>query len=76
MHDHVEGPALTESTTRRIVPGTSTPKQSAVQPVTRPASSWLLTSASLSREDLRRAIVLNEVLGKPVALRDDAGFSY
>lgn len=76
MHDHVEGPALTESTTRRIVPATGTPKRAPIQPVTRPAASRLLTIASLSREDLRRAIVLNEVLGKPVALRDDAGFSY
>lgn len=76
MHGHVEGPAPTESTTRRIVPSKPAPKRTPLQPVTRPASSRLLISSSLSREDLRRAIVLNEVLGKPVALRDDAGFSY
>ncbi|MEZ6192759.1 MAG: hypothetical protein R3C45_15910 [Phycisphaerales bacterium] len=76
MHDHVEGPALTESTTRRVVPDTGTPKRAPIQPVTRPAASRLLTTASLSREDLRRAIVLNEVLGKPVGLRDEAGYSF
>lgn len=76
LHDHAQAPAPIESTTRRLVPGTSTPKRPPSPPATRPAASRLLTSASLSRDDLRRAIVLNEVLGKPVALRDEAGFSY
>jgi hypothetical protein len=30
-------------------------------------------SGSLSRNDLRRAIVLNEVLGKPIAMRESEG---
>ena len=76
MHDHVEGPAPTESTTRRIVPDTATPKRAPIQPVSCPAPTRLLTSASLSRDDLRRAIVLNEVLGKPVGLRDEAGYNF
>jgi len=76
LHDHTQAPGPTESTTRRLVPSTSTPKRPPSPPAARPAASRLLTSASLSRDDLRRAIVLNEVLGKPVALRDEAGFSY
>jgi hypothetical protein len=35
-----------------------------------PTAGSLLTG-TLSRADLRKAIILNEVLGKPVAMRED-----
>lgn len=75
-YDPAPGPTPTRTTTRQSVPGTSTPNRPTIQTVTRPAPSSLLTSSSLSRDDLRRAIVLNEVLGKPVALRDQAASGF
>lgn len=70
VHEHVVVPEPSQSTTRRsVLPGKST------RPVTQPIElTPLPTSGSdltrhMTRDDLRKAIVMNEVLGKPVGLR-------
>lgn len=70
IHENVAVPEPTESTTRRIV--SRKQERSVQRPVSRVSqepTGTILTSA-LSRNDLRKAIILNEVLGKPIALRD------
>ncbi len=74
VHEHVVVPDPSESTTRRTVP-TRKPRRASTQPVQlqpMPFSGSAITG-NLSRDDLRKAIVLNEVLGKPVSLREGEG---
>lgn len=71
IHDPVVVPGPTESTTRRVVP--DQPKRQQRIEVQRTTSGVSMTTpitGGLSRADLRRAILLNEVLGKPRALED------
>jgi hypothetical protein len=39
----------------------------------RPGATRRALKLGLTNRDLRRAIVMNEVLGKPIALREDSG---
>lgn len=74
VHENVAVPEPTESTTRRIVkdrPDRSRAKQPALTPQVGAVGPIL--SGSMSRSELRRAIVLNEVLGKPIAMRESEG---
>ena len=71
IHERVMAPEPTESTTHRLIPDATTPKRSS--PIgsaapTRASVTGLL--ASISRNDLRKAIIFKEVLGKPIALRE------
>jgi len=77
IHEHVAVPDPTNSTTKRLVPTRPDPrpKARAAQAAGNTLASGALFSGGLSRDDLRRAIVLNEVLGKPLALRQDEGGS-
>jgi len=74
VHEHVVVPEPTESTTRRRV-ARQKPQRRPAQPA--PVTTDMLTDptefTSLSRNELRRAIIMNEVLGKPLALREQAG---
>jgi hypothetical protein len=74
IHEDVAVPEPTQSTTRRIVK--DRPAQSQVtrpQQTMQAVGAGPVISGSLSRNDLRRAIVLNEVLGKPIAMRESEG---
>ena len=70
IHEHVAVPEPSQSTTRRLV---STPKKLTARtstPLMGKPKSDVITPGSLSRSDLRKAIIMNEVLGKPIAMRD------
>jgi hypothetical protein len=73
LHEHVEGPVLTESTTKRTVTSKLDAKRPDARPAATRSTAGLLTSRGLSRDELRQAIILNEVLGRPVGLRDFGG---
>ncbi len=78
IHEHAPAPKPTESQTRRLVPEKPTPVQS-LRPTRvtgKDSSQRLINSADLTPRELRRAIVLNEVLGKPLALRQSAGYMF
>lgn len=75
LHEQVVTPEPTESTTRRLVTDATTSKRSSpIDSVLRPRGSVIGPGASISRNDLRKAIIFKEVLGQPVALRDSEAF--
>ena len=70
MHEQVQATEPTESSTRRQLRVT---KRREPVPALIPieSESGPVRIGRLSRNELRRAIVMNEVLGKPLALRDE-----
>lgn len=76
VHEPSPVPEPTTSTTRRLVPERSSRRVTRKpEPVLIPADSSPIPHGPLSRADLRRAIILKEVLDKPLALRDTQGYS-
>lgn len=74
IHENVAVAEPTESTTRRIVK--DRPVKGRTLQSTQPVQTGALgpiNSGSMSLGELRRAIVLNEVLGKPIAMRESEG---
>ncbi len=77
LHDPAPVPEPTASTTRRLV--TDTPakrRKPATSPVLVPAAGDVIPQGPLSRADLRRAIILKEILDKPIALRETQTYSF
>lgn len=77
VHESVVVPDPTESKTRRLVPSEPKPKprQTSAQPVAGSRRPVSILGGRMTRDELRRAIVMNEVLGKPLALRGNGGWS-
>ncbi len=75
IHEVVAVPEPTESTTRRIVKDRPVKSRVTQTPQKTPQGGSVgpVLSGSMSRSELRRAIVLNEVLGKPIAMRESEG---
>jgi len=73
LHETVEAPKPTTSTVRKRVFKQAPPARQSV-PELIPEASGPPRIGNLSLAELRKAIVLNEVLGKPVALRETQSF--
>ncbi len=75
IHAPSPAPEPTTSTVRRIVPERSSRRvKRAPEPVLVPVESDTILRGPLSRTDLRRAIILKEILDQPIALRDAPSF--
>jgi len=77
LHEPSPVPEQTSSTTRRLVPSKPDKRRKpARQPVPVPIADDVIPRGPLSRADLRRAIILKEILDKPIALRETQIFSF
>ncbi len=69
IHEEVAVPEPTSSSPRRLVYSKPEKRQRPAEPVADNGAVSVL-GAKMTRDELRRAIVMNEVLSKPIALRD------
>jgi len=74
IHAPSAAPEPTTSTTHRLVTDSPTKRKPTAQPVLVPVTDDTIPRGPLSRADLRRAVILKEILDKPIALRDGWGF--
>ncbi len=77
IHETVPVPEPTSSVPRRLVPSKPAQRQKAAPRSDSSVQSIGLDfSKHLSRDELRRAIILKEVLDKPLALREGGAFNF